>query len=403
MEPVLITGTGAVTCHGPGTRALWDAMTTGAARPPDKLPDPYARMDLPLMYLVPEDGPADRAGHRSADGAGRATSFALAAAREALAEAGIEPGHLPASRTAVVLGTCMGSTGEQERDRVEERRSWASSDGEEWRPGFDVASGLAAALGVGGVVTSVSNACAASGFALGIAADLIRCGEADVVISGGADAYSRIALASFNRMGAVDPRGCRPFAVDRAGTVFGEGAAVVVLESAAHAAARGARPSAELADCGWSCDAHHPTAPEPGGEQITRTMRLTLRASGLGPDDIGCVIPHGTGTRLNDQVESAALNSVFAGADGGVPPLYSLKALIGHTGGAAAGLAAVAATLVVRHGSVPGNVPVGRQDPECAVPVFPAPVPLGNPAVLVNAYAFGGNNASFVVREAVPC
>ncbi|MEV5974980.1 beta-ketoacyl synthase N-terminal-like domain-containing protein [Streptomyces sp. NPDC051921] len=392
MEPALITGVGAVTCHGPGAGALWRAMTAGAVRAPDKLPDPYARMDLPLMYLAPEDGLPEVPG--------RATSFAVAAAREALDQAGLDPAALPASRTALVLGTCMGGTGEQERRRD---LGGDADDEASWVPGFDVVGRLAAELGLRGAHTSVSNACSASGFALGIAADLIRAGEADVVLTGGADAYARIALGAFNRMGAVDAQGCRPFAADRAGTVFGEGAAVLVLESAAHAARRAARPLAALAESGWSCDAHHPTAPEPSGEQIVRAMREALGRSGLTPRSVGCVVPHGTGTRLNDRVESAALREVFAAEDGEVPVLYSLKALVGHTGGAAAGLAAVAATLIVRHASVPPNVPVGRRDPECEVRLPGTAEPLAAPAVLVNAYAFGGNNASFVIREAVPC
>ncbi|WP_309055013.1 beta-ketoacyl synthase N-terminal-like domain-containing protein [Streptomyces sp.] len=392
MDPVIVTGVGAVTCHGPGADTLWRAMAAGAVRPPDKLPDPHARMDLPLMYLAPEDG--------LPQAPGRAASFAVAAAREALSVAGLDPATLPASRTALVLGTCMGGTGEEER-----RRDRGGADGgAPWTPGFDVVGQVATALGLPGAHTSVSNACSASGFALGMAADLIRAGEADVVVGGGADAYARIALGAFNRMGAVDPLGCRPFAADRAGTVFGEGAAVLVLESAAHAARRGARPLAELAESGWSCDAHHPTAPEPSGAQIVRAMRESLDRSGTAPDAVGCVVPHGTGTRLNDRVESAALREVFAGGAGReVPAVYSLKALVGHTGGAAAGLAAVAATLIVRHATVPPNVPVGPQDPECGVRLPQSAEPLAAPAVLVNAYAFGGNNASFLIREAVPC
>ncbi|MFC5217804.1 beta-ketoacyl synthase N-terminal-like domain-containing protein [Streptomyces coerulescens] len=400
MDPVLVTGVGAVTCHGTGVPALRDAMARAGARQPDKVPDPWARMELPLMYLVPEPALGTDAG----DGPGRAASFAVRAAHEALAGAGLAPRELRAGRAAVVLGTCMGAIGDRERDH--EPAVAGPSDEpvatHSWRPDFDVSSRLATELGVTGPASSASNACAASGFALATAADMIRCGEADVVVTGGADAYSRIALANFNRLGAVDAQGCRPFAADRAGTVFGEGAGIVVLESAAHARARGARPLAEVGESGWSCDAGHPTAPEESGEQIVRALSDALDRTDVAPGDIGCVIPHGTGTRLNDRVESAALREVFA-PEAAVPPLYSLKALLGHTGGAAAGLATVAATLIVGHGSVPPNVPVGAPDPSCDVPLPAVETPLTGTAVLINAYAFGGNNISLVVREAATC
>ncbi|MBX6769456.1 MAG: beta-ketoacyl-[acyl-carrier-protein] synthase family protein, partial [Actinomadura rubrobrunea] len=232
MENVLITGLGAVTCHGGGRHALWSAMSGAAARAPDAVPDARGRMDLPLMHLVPDtDIPA--APQRLADAPlGRAPRMAVAAAREALADAGLEEGS---SQPAVVIGTTMGDQGQRE------------ADGEPGTPVFLVASALGDALGLAGGHTSVSNACAASGYAISIAADMIRCGEADVVLAGGADAYSRVALACFNRMRAVDPVRCRPFDMHRSGTVFGEGAAMLVLESQTHARARGARAYARLA------------------------------------------------------------------------------------------------------------------------------------------------------------
>ncbi|MFB6889895.1 beta-ketoacyl synthase N-terminal-like domain-containing protein [Kitasatospora sp. NPDC056327] len=404
MDPVLVTGVGAVTCHGTGTRALLDAMTGARARRPDRVPDPWARMDLPLMYLAPAalpagDGDEDGDGETGAGGApGRAAVLALTAAREALAGAGLDRRALAAARTAVVLGTCMGSLGDRERERDRHRAGHPAAG--PWRPAFDVATALAGALGLRGPAGSTSNACAAGGFALATAADMIRCGEADLVVTGGADAYSRIALAGFNRMGAVDARGCRPFTTDRAGTVFGEGAGILVLESAAHARARGARPLAGVGESGWTCDAGHPTAPEESGEQITRAMREALRRSALPPDAIGCVVPHGTGTRLNDRIESAALTRVFPRRQ---PPAYSLKALLGHTGGAAAALAAVAAVLILGRAAVPPNIPAGPADPDCPLPLPTAETPLAAPAVLVNAYAFGGNNISLVLQESPAC
>ncbi|WP_406217928.1 beta-ketoacyl-[acyl-carrier-protein] synthase family protein [Streptomyces canus] len=387
---VVVTGVGAVTCHGVGAGELWRAMTAAGTRLPDRPADPLALMDLPLINLVPD---LDLPGLdlRSE----RATRFASLAAAEALADAGLDDDALDAVRSAVVLGSCMGEPGVNERGR----------GGQRWEPPFRLASALADELGLFGTAVDVANACAAGGYALGVAMDLVRAGEADVVIAGGSDAYSRVALGCFNRLGAVDPERCRPFESDRAGTVFAEGAGVVVVESAAHARARGALDSGDgrvlsLGGVGWSCDGDHPTAPREDGEQIVRAMR---RALGEPPYDVGCVVPHGTGTRLNDVLESRLLRRVLgAGTGGGAGrvPLYSLKALLGHAGGASAALGVVAGALILRHGVVPGNVPVKEQDPECEVWLPEGAVPLGVPRVLVNAYGFGGNNASVLLAAA---
>ncbi|WP_405471671.1 beta-ketoacyl-[acyl-carrier-protein] synthase family protein [Streptomyces canus] len=387
---VVVTGVGAVTCHGVGAGELWRAMTAAGTRLPDRPADPLALMDLPLINLVPD---LDLPGLDPTSE--RATRFASLAAAEALADAGLDADALDAVRSAVVLGSCMGEPGVNERER----------GGQRWEPPFRLASALADELGLFGTALDVANACAAGGYALGVAMDLVRAGEADVVIAGGSDAYSRVALGCFNRLGAVDPERCRPFESDRAGTVFAEGAGVVVVESAAHARARGALDFGDkrvlsLDGVGWSCDGDHPTAPREDGEQIVRAMR---RALGEPPYDVGCVVPHGTGTRLNDVLESRLLRRVLgAGAGGGAGPvpLYSLKALLGHAGGASAALGVVAGALILRHGVVPGNVPVKEQDPECEVWLPERAVPLGVRRVLVNAYGFGGNNASVVLAAA---
>jgi 3-oxoacyl-(acyl-carrier-protein) synthase len=201
-------------------------------------------------------------------------------------------------------------------------------------------------------------------------------------------------------MGALDPQRCRPFARDRLGTVFGEGAAALVLESAEHASARGVSTVyARVAGAGWSCDAYHPTAPEPAGTQIARAMADALTDAGASVDQVGCVVPHGTGTELNDRIESDAITGVLGMRTPEIP-LYSLKALIGHTGGAAGAMAAVAATLILHRGTVPGNVTMAEQDPGCAVWLPQAATPLAGRYAMINAYAFGGNNISLVLDGA---
>ncbi|MEQ4299785.1 beta-ketoacyl synthase N-terminal-like domain-containing protein [Plantactinospora sp. B6F1] len=388
MTGVAITGLGVVTCHGSGTRALWDAMMAAPVTDPGPVPDPYANMDVPAVQCVADaDLPAQ------SQALARTSRLALTAVDEAIADAGLPLGG-PASagsRTGLALGTCMGDASLHEQWRADGGKPAAR-----FTSALGVASEIADRLGPLSVATTISNACAAGGFALGAAADLVRSGEADVVLAVGADAYSRVMLACFNRMGAVDPVRCRPFDLHRRGTSFGEAAGALVVESAEHARVRGATVHATLSGSGWTCDAHHLTAPEPAGTQIIRAMRAALDSGGA-DQRIGCVLPHGTGTQLNDVVEGRALNDVL-GPD---VPLYSLKALIGHTGGAAASVAAVAAALILRHRTVPPNVPIAEQDPECRV-WLPQGVttPLDVDRVMVNGYAFGGNNVSLVLAGA---
>ncbi|MFF8829435.1 beta-ketoacyl-[acyl-carrier-protein] synthase family protein [Streptomyces sp. NPDC015131] len=390
MEEVLITGLGAISHLGSGADAFWHGLMRAEGRP-EPVTDPHARMDVPLLYAAPElPEPAG-----SAPGLSLASRFAIEAARQALADSGLA--DVAPERVAVVIGTGMGDATLHEQWRANGYPQDAA-----WAPVFSVVSAVGEWLGAEGPNTSISNACAASGFGISVAADLIRTGAADVVVAGGAEAYSRVALACFNRLGALDPQRCRPFDAQRRGTVFGEGAGILVLESATHAAARQApRVYARLAGEGWSCDAHHATAPEPTGAQIVRAMGEALERAGAGPDEVGCVVPHGTGTELNDAVESRALHAVL-GEAAGRTPLYSLKALVGHTGGAAAALATVAAALILHHRAVPPNRPVDEPDPACEVRLPVERAALGGRFALVNAYAFGGNNVSLVLQEATP-
>ncbi|WP_025272372.1 beta-ketoacyl synthase N-terminal-like domain-containing protein [Haloglycomyces albus] len=374
---VVVTGVGAVSCLGAGATVLWEGME-GAHSTPRPVDDPQANMAHPLMYLVPSDtdvGPEPSA-----------ADLGHAAVTEALRQSGWDPAS--GSNTGLVLGSGMGQS-----RVVDQERSQGKPPSEE-NTLFATVADVARRTGCDGPVHSVSNACAAGGFAVSMAADLIRSGAVDVAVAGGSEAYSRVALGCFNRLGAVDPQRCRPFSADRAGTVFGEGSAAVVLESAEHARRRGATPQAVLSASAWSCDAHHATAPEPDGRQIRRAIDTALREADAKPADVGAVIPHGTGTELNDQIEGQVLAEALEHR----PPAYSLKALLGHTGGAAGALAVVAGVLMLRHGEVPNNVAVGPTDDACAVNLNRESVALDRSRVMVNAYAFGGNNISLLLE-----
>lgn len=388
---VLVTGLGVVSRAGVGVSAFWSGLHSASGEPAP-VDDPHANMPNRLLYEVTAPSPATSTA--VAGQPGRASAYALLATREALADAGLgESGQ--AADAGLMIGTGVG-----DESLFESLRVGGPAPAGAGRFPFKVSSVLAAEFGLTGPNLSVSTACSASAYSVSLAAQAIRDGEADVMVAGGADGYTRVGVACFNRMGGLDPVRCRPFDAGRKGTVFGEGAAMLVLESEAHAAARGVtRSYAAVEGSGWSCDAHHMTAPEPVGVQIVRAMREALDEAGAKPEDIGCVVPHGTGTELNDVVEGQALREVFGDRTRSLV-VYSLKAMLGHTGGAAGAFSLLTAALMLSRRAAPPNVPLDTLDPRCPFILHtddPVRGPFGR--ALVNAYAFGGNNISVVLGQ----
>jgi 3-oxoacyl-[acyl-carrier-protein] synthase II len=388
MSDVLITGLAVVSPLGHDIDLFWAGLLKSqvAIRPLDY---PGTAVHGSLTYVV-EDAPevAD------SDGIGRASRFALAAAAAALDDAGI------GSRDAEdVIGLCVG-TGNGDSDLQEaDRDGRRPTTGLEFFP-YGTAGLLADRLGLYGPSTTVSTACAAGAYAVGLGADMITDGEADVVLVGGTEAVSRPAMGAFLRLNAADPMRCRPFDADRRGTVYGEGAAFLVLESAEHAAARGRRPYARVLGTGWSCDGYHATAPDPQGTQAIRAAHDAMHRAGIGPADIGAVICHGTGTPANDKMESHSMAEVF-GELAGVVPAAAIKASLGHSGGAAGAFSCVTAVLVANRGLVPPIATLANVDPDCGLRVSRTePEATNGNTVLVNAYAFGGNNISVLIGAA---
>jgi 3-oxoacyl-[acyl-carrier-protein] synthase II len=239
---------------------------------------------------------------------------------------------------------------------------------------------------------TVATACAAGNYAIGAGVDALRSGEVDFAVCGGADALSRRNFTGFYRLGLIAPDRCRPFDVDRQGILTGEGAGVLVLETARSAARRGARVYAEVLGYGLACDAFDPLAPTREG--IARCMRLALADAGVKPTEVDMISAHGTGTRINDATESRAIHDVF----GVVPPrTVGLKGMLGHTMGAATALAGIACALSIRHGFIPPTINHNRTDPECGLDCVPNTAVEADVRVAQNnGLAFGGNNAVVV-------
>ncbi|MEC3976384.1 beta-ketoacyl-[acyl-carrier-protein] synthase family protein [Amycolatopsis sp. H20-H5] len=375
---VVVTGLGAVSCFGGGVPALWDGLLRADAEPVPA-PEDCGLASRPNLY--PATGFADPTS------GGRTTAMALAAVAEAIGHSGLTPGDL--LDAGLTVGTSLGDI-----DLAEAAGSGAVAV-------HTVAAGVASGFGIGGPNHTLSTACSAGAYAVSWGAELIETGQADVVIACGSDAFSRVAVGTLHRFELLDSTHCRPFDAERGGMVTGEGAAAVVLESAESARRRGAEVIVELAGHGWSCDAHHPMAPEPSGGQLSRAAGEALAGTGAPP---GAVVLHRNGVQLNDTVESIAVAAAFdelaAGGAAGVAG-YAPKAVLGHTAGAAGVFGCVIAALILRHGLVPPNAHVRTLDPDCPLIVpLGGPVPLDRPAVLVSGTGFGGNNAALAWRRA---
>ncbi|WP_410539904.1 beta-ketoacyl-[acyl-carrier-protein] synthase family protein [Streptomyces sp. KL2] len=378
---VVVTGLGAVSCFGSGTAALWDGLLR-ADRRPVPAPDACGLPTRPYLYAAPDPDPVfPDAAASGGEPAGRTSALVAAAVAEAVGDAGLTAGDL--RDAGLTVGTSLGDIDLAETREASGRRLATHR----------VAAVLAGRFGIGGPSQTLSTACSAGAYAVGWGAELIETGQADTVIACGGDAFSRVAIGTLQRFGLVDPECCRPFDADRAGMVTGEGAAAVVLESAESARHRGATARAALAGHGWSCDAHHPMAPEPSGEQLFRSAVRALDGATEAP---GAVVLHRAGVAGNDSVESAAVGRAVAAAGGGAAEVagYAPKAVMGHTAGAAGVFGCVIAALILRHGVVPPNAHVATLDPECPLRVpLGEPAPLTRPSVLVSGTGFGGNNA----------
>jgi 3-oxoacyl-[acyl-carrier-protein] synthase II len=317
---------------------------------------------------------------------GRAAQFSVAAARMAVADAGLTD-H---GRVMVCIGTTDGGGDAGERIAEHAVRGNGIPAG---LPGLVPATTLSVAvareLGLSDVdISTVATACAAGNYAIGNGFDAVAAGDVDVALCGGADAMCRMTFTGFYRLGAVDPEHCRPFDVDRQGILTGEGAGVLVLEPLEKAKARGARIYAEVLGYGLNCDASHPVAPNQ--DSVAACMRLALDDAGVTPDQVDLISAHGTGTKANDATECGAIHDVFGPH---VPRTVSVKSMLGHTMGAASALSAIACALAIEEGFIPPTINHVETDPVCAVDCVPnESVAADLRIVQNNALAFGGDN-----------
>jgi 3-oxoacyl-[acyl-carrier-protein] synthase II len=395
---VAITGYGVVSALGWGVRPFADGLTASRAAigPFDRF-DP-SRQRTRIAAQVPAPAPRLPLSASAARRLSWADRFALAAAAEAARHADLDVQREPHA-VGVYFGSSTGGMLEAESlyDQMcdDPRHARVSTIASQSPAG--PAEAVARHLGLMGPVETISSACASAAMAIGSALAALREGSVDVAIAGGADSLCRVTYAGFNALRAVDPEPCRPFRASRAGLSLGEGAGVLVLERAAHAAARGARPHALLLGAGNSCDAYHMTTPEPEGEGAARALVAALADAGIGAAAVDFVNAHGTATPHNDEAEARALRRVF-GARAARLPVTSTKAIVGHLLGSAGAVESVATLLALASGwlhAMPGPEPA---DPALGLdPVIGEPRRLADARVAVSAnFGFGGANAALV-------
>jgi 3-oxoacyl-[acyl-carrier-protein] synthase II len=401
MRPdrIVVTGVGLITSIGSGREQFWGRLLAGNSGIGPVTAFDTSDFPVHVGAEVKDFEFGDYVANPRARPMDRASQFAIAAARLALRDADLLISEADADYCGVVVGTTSGEPHAIERfddqyvaDKLEKLgRNFIST-----YPCSVLATHVACELGLGGEVVTIPTACAAGNHAIAYAFDALGSGKAQVMLAGGADSFSRITYTGFARLGAIAPERCQPFDLHRKGMIPGEGAAFLVLERLDHARNRGARPYAEVAGYGLSCDAHHMTAAHPQAVGGARAMEIALKSAGVCSAEVDYISAHGTGTPTNDKLETLAIKRVFGG-DAHRIPISSIKSMLGHSMGAASAIEAVACVLAIADERIPPTINLETVDPECDLDFVPQVARMHEVNVaLNNAYAFGGNNSSVV-------
>ena len=405
---VVITGMGTVNPLGHTVAQSWQAVRDGVCGIAPITQYDASRQKVHLAAEVKDWEPTSVLDKKEVRHMARYAQFAMASAKEAMADSGLDPAQMDRTRCGVIVSSGIGgiAMAESEQMRCSEK-------------GFDRASPfyipsaianmgaglIAIAFGFQGMCTCPVTACAGGSNAVGDAFRHIRDGYAEVMLCGGAESVvTPLSMGGFTSMRALHvgdnpARASIPFDAERSGFVMGEGAGILVLEEYEHAMARGARVYAEVVGYGATCDAYHMTAPAPNGEGGARAMAQALADGGVSPEQVGYINAHGTSTPLNDSGETAAIKAVF-GEHARKLAVSSTKSMTGHMLGAAGGVEAIFTALALKEGYLPATIHYQVPDPACDLDYVPNQ---GRPAqaeyALSNSLGFGGHNACVLFKK----
>jgi 3-oxoacyl-[acyl-carrier-protein] synthase II len=396
---IVVTGVGVVSSVGVGKDEFWKSIISGKSGI-SKITS-FNTKELRCHYageiknFIPEDFIAKR----KIQFLGRTSQMAIAATSQALKDSRLSLRNINKQRTGVFLGTTMGEKPLEESidvwlmegyDKIDKKKILQSTPN-------NLSANIANYFKIQGPNYLIPTACAAGNYAIGYGFDLIKKGDIDYAIVGGADSFSKVAFIGFHRLYAVAPEKCQPFDKNRKGMLVGEGAGILFLETLESALKRKSNIYAEILGYGISCDAHHMTASHVDG--IERVIRKALKESDIGEDEIDYINPHGTGTQSNDRTECAAIKRIFKERYKTIP-ISSIKSMLGHTMGAASAIEVLTCCLVVKENIIPPTINFETPDPECDIDCVPnrAKIKKVNIA-LNNGFAFGGNNSCLVIGK----
>ncbi len=406
---VVITGMGVISPIGNTIDEMWANIRNGVSGITRTTRFDPSRVDAKVSGEVKNFDVSKYVDPKEARRMGLFTQYALAAAKQAWQDAGLAEGGADPERVSVMIGNGIGG---KEVDEEGYHILFERGPGR-LSPMLipklianEAAGNISIALKAKGAVHTVVTACASGTDAIGVALDMIRLGRADVVIAGGTEAtITEYCVGGFCSMKALSTKyndtpekACRPFDAGRDGFIMGEGAAMLILESEAHAKARNARVYAELAGYGASGDAYHLTAPDPDAAGAVRAITFALKDAGLAPQDVDYVNAHGTSTPLNDPMETKAVKAVF-GEHAYKLKMSSTKSMTGHLLGAAGAIEAVICALAIRDGFYPPTINYETPDPACDLDIVPNKGVEGPiRAAISTSLGFGGHNGVIVIK-----
>ncbi len=408
---VVVTGIGAISPLGNDLDATWKSLKEGrsgitrieqcdASEFPCHIAGEVRGFDPKPFYTNPKDA-------RRSD---RYTQFALPAARMAMDDSGMDPESVDKTRIGVMVGSGIGGL----HTLVEQHTVYTDKGAPRVSPFVipmmiaNIATGMISMeYGFGGPNMAIVTACATANNSVGEAWRIIKFGDAEAILAGGAEASIRdMGLAGFSNMRALScrndepERASRPFDIDRDGFVMGEGAGVVMLEELEHAKKRGAKIYAELAGYGVSADAHHLSAPSPDGSGPARAMQMAMKHARVNPDEIDYLNAHGTSTPLGDIAETRAIKVACGDHATNGLAVSSTKSMTGHLLGAAGAVELAACIMAVKEGIIPPTINLENQDPECDLDFVPNEAREAKVRVAAsNGFGFGGHNATLIVKS----
>ena len=391
---IVITGLGVISSIGIGWQEFWNNLLKGQSGI-----SPVISFDTTNHFThyggeIKNFYPEDFILKEKLDNLSRASQLALSAAKLALNDAELSLKDASTIKMGICIGTTTGSI--QAIETINDKlinKEILSKKLVSQLPPYTKPASVAQELNLQGPNFLISNACAAGNYAIGYGYDLIRLNRADVILVGGSDAFSRIEYTGFNQLSAVAPEKCQPFDKNRKGMMVAEGAGILVLESLDNAIKRNAHIYAEILGYGLSCDAQHMT--KPSVEGVSNCMTKAMHEANINKEEVDYICAHGTGTIINDKTECAAIKVIFRSRYKKIP-ISSIKSMLGHTMGAAASLEAISCALTLRNNIIPPTINFETPDPDCDIDCVPKHA---RKHKINNAFAFGGNNASLVLKK----